>query len=596
MRSFPGTLLDTTNTGAIARQVQYGRQRGVPWGISESAYAGRDHTLAYQYAPQGVPRLALRRTPPDELVIAPYATALAAQLAPRRAVANLAALQGLGARGSMGFIEALDYTPSRSTLDEPFTPVATSMAHHQGMTIVALANVLRDGVVRRWAMAEPRLEAMVPLLHERAPREVPRLRAPLAGPLPQALRRRAPGLLRPVQPGAAAVEPTQLLSNGRYRVTLRANGAGWSRWGPVGIHRWRDDALRDALGSFFYLRRAAGADLVSLTQHPAPDPDAAYGSTFHADRVCLEATWPDLQAQVTVWVSPEDDIEFRQVELRNLGEAALDLEMISAFELALAEPRADEAHPAFSKLFVHTSWRAAMQAMVFERRPRLAGERAVMAAHFLAASDPPVQAVRVQADRQRWLGRNRGASRPLAAFDAAPVAQGDEGHRPRPGVCDLAACAHPAGREGVADLRHRRHRQRRRAQRGHRQVPPARPRSACVADVGHADGHPPARAGDRCQRLRRDPDPDLCPGADAHRARAAGGRPRRQQRHRPPPAVAIRHLWRPAHRAGLRPGGAGPGVAALAGPGASAVVLGRRRLRPRGAQRRTGVLRDGAAA
>jgi len=421
-----GSVLRDAGLAALREQIAFARAHRVPWGISESAYAGRDHTLAYQYAPQGVPRLALRRTPPDELVIAPYATALAAQLAPRRAVANLAALQGLGARGSMGFIEALDYTPSRSTLDEPFTPVATSMAHHQGMTIVALANVLRDGVVRRWAMAEPRLEAMVPLLHERAPREVPRLRAPLAGPLPQALRRRAPGLLRPVQPGAAAVEPTQLLSNGRYRVTLRANGAGWSRWGPVGIHRWRDDALRDALGSFFYLRRAAGADLVSLTQHPAPDPDAAYGSTFHADRVCLEATWPDLQAQVTVWVSPEDDIEFRQVELRNLGEATLDLELISAFELALAEPRADEAHPAFSKLFVHASWRAAMQAMVFERRPRLAGERAVMAAHFLAASDPPVQAVRVQADRQRWLGRNRGASRPLAAFDAAPVAQGDE--------------------------------------------------------------------------------------------------------------------------------------------------------------------------
>jgi cyclic beta-1,2-glucan synthetase len=422
-----GSVLRDAGLAALREQIAFARAQGVPWGISESAYAGRDHTLAYQYAPQGVPRLALRRTPPDELVVAPYATALAAQRAPRRAAANLAALQALGARGSLGFIEALDYTPSRCALGEPYTPVATSMAHHQGMTIVALANVLRDGVVCRWAMAEPHLEAMLPLLHERAPREVPRLRAVPTGPAPGAdLRRRAPGLLRQVRPGAAAVEPTHLLSNGRYRVTLRANGAGWSRWGVVGIHRWRDDALRDTSGSFFYLRRAAGAALVSLTQHPAPDPEAAYGSTFHADRVCFEATWPDLQAQVTAWVSPEDDIEFRQIELRNLGHAALDLELISAFELALADPRADEAHPAFSNLFVRASWRPAMQALVFERRPRLAGERAVMAAHFLAASDPPVESVRVQTGRQRWRGRNRGASCPLAAFDAAPMAPGDE--------------------------------------------------------------------------------------------------------------------------------------------------------------------------
>jgi cyclic beta-1,2-glucan synthetase len=280
-------------------------------------------------------------------VIAPYAAALAAQLAPRRAAANFAALQALGARDDLGFIEALDYTPSRRALGESFAPVVTFMAHHQGMTILALANVLRDGVVRSWALADAHIEAMAPLLHERSPRNVPKLPAPPAGPPPQALKRRAPGLLREVLPGAAALEPTHVLSNGRYSVTLRANGAGWSRWGTSGVTRWRDDALRDALGSFFYLRGLrAGAK--SVTQHPAPDSAATYGSVFHADRVSFDASWPDLQAHTTVWVSPEDDIEFRQVELRNLGGAAIEIELLSAFEVTLAEPRADEAHPAFS--------------------------------------------------------------------------------------------------------------------------------------------------------------------------------------------------------------------------------------------------------
>ena len=424
-----GSVLREACRAALHEQIAFARAHGVPWGISESAYAGRDHTLAYQYAPQGVPRLALRRTPPDELVIAPYATALAAQIAPHRACLNFAALQAQSARGDYGFIEALDFSPARQTERGVPTPVGTFMSHHQGMTIVALANVLLGGVVQRWGMANPYIEAVASLLHERVPREVSLLYAPPSGPLPQALQRRAPGLLREVLPGGSALQPTHVLGNGRYSVTLRANGAGTSRWGASGITRWRDDALRDAHGSFFYLRWDQQPQPVSITQHPAPDPAAHYKSLYHADRVCFDAAWPELQAHTTVWVSPEDDIEFRRVELRNLGQRTLDIELISAFDVTLADPRADEAHPAFGNLFVRAEWQAANQALVFERKPRLAAELGLRAAHFLADSDPQVLSVHVQTDRQRWLGRNRSASQPLASFDdlpAAPAATGDD--------------------------------------------------------------------------------------------------------------------------------------------------------------------------
>ena len=415
-----------------AHPVHNAAGRSVPWGISESAYAGRDHTLAYQYAPQGVPRLALRRTPPDELVIAPYATALAAQIAPHLARLNFAAIEVLAPREHYGFIEALDYTASRQNGDEAFTPVGTFMAHHQGMTIVALANVLLGGVAQRWGMANPHIEAVASLLHERAPREVSRLSAPASGPSLQSMQRRAPGLLRDVVPGASALEPTQVLSNGRYSVSLRANGAGWSRLGNIGITRWRDDALRDAHGSFFYLRwqrdeldantdteTPTGAPkMVSITQHPAPDSEADYRSVFHADRVCFDAAWPEVHAHTTVWVSPEDDIEFRQVELRNLSDRELDIELISAFEVTLADPRADEAHPAFSNLFVRAEWLVEHRALLFERTARLATERSLHATHFLTDTDPQVRSIQVQTDRQHWQGRNHSASQPLGDFAA----------------------------------------------------------------------------------------------------------------------------------------------------------------------------------
>ena len=414
-----GSVLRDACQAALREQVAYAKSRGVPWGISESAYAASDHTLAYQYAPQGVPRLALRRTPPDELVIAPYATALAVQVAPHLAVANFARMESLDARSRYGFIEALDYTPSRQSHAEAPARVDTYMAHHQGMSIVAIANVLLEGAPRRWGMANAHVEAVASLLHERAPREVSVLLEPPPVPSPDAQQRRLPGLLREVLPGSTAVAPTHLLSNGRYSVALRANGAGWSRWGASGITRTRDDALRDALGSFFFLRWDRQPQAVSLTQHPAPDPAANYQSTYHADRVCFDAAWSEIETHTTVWVSPEDDIEFREVELRSVSDRVLDLELLSAFEVTLADARADEAHPAFSNLFVRARWRPTQRALVFERAPRLPTERALHAAHFVAESDAAIGSIRVQTDRARWLGRNRDASQPLAAFPVA---------------------------------------------------------------------------------------------------------------------------------------------------------------------------------
>ena len=450
-----GSVLREACLAALTEQISFARQHKTPWGISESAYAGRDLSLAYQYAPQGVPRLALRRTPTDELVIAPYATALALQFAPHLACQNFIAIESLNpglVRGRYGFIEALDFSSARQAGSSRFTAVSTFMAHHQGMSIVALADVLLDSPAQRWCMATAHLEAVTSLLHERAPREVSILFEPSTGLTPQARQLRGPGLWREVMPGATALAPTHLLSNGRYSVSLRANGAGWSRWGRVGISRWRDDVLRDSFGSFFYLRglkvSEAGlggsqplgtmASLASITQHPAPDPAAQYQSTFHADRVCFDAAWPHLQAHTTVWVSPEDDIEFRQVELRNLSDQSLEIELISAFEITLAEQRADEAHPAFSNLFVRAEWHSEHQALMFERKPRLATERGLLAVHFLVDSGPHLLALRCQTDRQRWLDRNHSASKPLADFGVGRPIDGllDTGLDP---VCVLAA-------------------------------------------------------------------------------------------------------------------------------------------------------------
>ena len=426
----PGLVLDERRGGALAaasftavhEQMKFATSQKLPWGVSECAYATNDDTLAYQYAPQGVPRLALRRTPADELVVAPYATVLASMLVPRAAVINLRALTDLGARDEMGFVEALDFTAERQTANRTCTLVSTFMAHHQGMTIVALANVLLTGAPRRWAMSDPRLSAAASLLQERVPREVLRLEPP---PVPTGGDRRdqAHGSSYTVTPGSSALQPTHLLSNGHYSVALRANGAGWSRFGNTDISRWRDDALRDAYGTFLYVRRTGTAAPVSITQHPAPDPAAVYETLFCSDRVQLDARWFELRTRCTVWVSAEDDIELRRIELYNDSSQPIQIELMSMFEVSLAEARADEMHPAFANLFVCAEWDAQEQALYFARKPRLVTEEGLHAVHFIAHADEHMTHVRVQTDRARWLGRNRDASYPLARYDTPAVGE-----------------------------------------------------------------------------------------------------------------------------------------------------------------------------
>jgi cyclic beta-1,2-glucan synthetase len=411
---------------ALREQMAFARELNLPWGMSESAYAQTDDTQAYQYGPQGVPRLALRRSPAVDLVVAPYATALAAQIAPRLAIENFKHLETYAARTSYGFMEALDFSPERQTLGETINGracvgVQTYMAHHQGMTIVALANVLLNGAPRRWGMANAHVQAVASIFHESMPAEIASRFAPIDAQAHLQLIKMACHHDHQSLSGAATAGLTQILSNGRYSVVLRPNGAGYSCLDAKAFSRWRDDALRDAHGSFFYLRRQARASegLFSLTQHPAAQEGAVYSTVFHPDSACFEAAWPDLHTRVSVWLSPIDHIEFRQIEVFNLTDESLDLTLFSVFEVSLSTLRADEAHPAFANLFLQAQYSADRHAIVWTRKPRLEGERALHCVHFLIQSEGDTLdagAVQVQLDRARWQGRHRPLARPLADF------------------------------------------------------------------------------------------------------------------------------------------------------------------------------------
>lgn len=450
-----GSALEEAARATVMEQIRAARAKGLPWGVSESAYAKRDESLAYQYGPQGTPALALRDTPADEQVIAPYASLMATMVMPRAAVANLRHLQALGARHELGFMEALDYTANRqpeATGDAPATGprlqrIGTAMSHHQGMALVALTEVLCGGAPQRWADAEPRLSAVRWLLHERAPHEVPPLKEPPATQTRAMPRRTHVSLTVPDTRGRA-LPATAWLGHGRLSAMVREHGAGTLLFGEPGqqvlLSRWHDDLAQDLLGHHLHLRDldspwtaptetgwrggAESSPWRSLTLRPTPGPQWRYGARLHPASAQFTAEGEQLHAHTEVWVAVEDDVELRRVTLRNLSDRERHLVLVSSFEPVLAPARADLAHPAFGKLFLQARWAPEQRALHWQRLPRGHKEAPLHAVHALVGveGEGGARLVRVQAgaDRAHWLGRGGRAGQPggiIARADAGAL-------------------------------------------------------------------------------------------------------------------------------------------------------------------------------
>ncbi|WP_456307031.1 GH36-type glycosyl hydrolase domain-containing protein [Lichenicola cladoniae] len=413
MRAPHGSLLEDTSHLVVHRQIGFGGDHDVPWGVSESAYNVRDVEYTYQYSNFGVPGLGLKRGLDADLVIAPYATALAAMVNPAAAVRNLLLLANAGGQGRYGFYEALDYTPERVPAGKRVAVVRAFMAHHQGMTIIAIADAVLVGVMRSRFHAEPIIQAAELLLQERAPRNVA-----IARPLPMV---KKPSAAKTVgRPGgrrytsADAPQPvTHLLSNGRYAVMLTEAGAGSSRWGDVAVTRWREDPTLDDWGSWILLRDAVSREVWSAGLQPIGVAPDQYEVAFGEDRAEFARRDGTLTTTMEVLVSAEEDAEVRRISVTNGGRVARTIDITSYAELALIRGADDIAHPAFAKMFVQTERLG--DAILATRRRRAPNEPEIWAAHLLVA-EGTAATIETETDRARFLGRGR-CVRDAAAMD-----------------------------------------------------------------------------------------------------------------------------------------------------------------------------------
>ncbi len=423
----PGSLLERSCDAAVERQIAYGRQRRVPWGISESAFAAQAANGDYHYQSFGVPGLGLKRGLGKDLVISPYSTALALPIRPAAAVANFRYLAAQGAEGPWGFYDAVDYTTERVPEGERRVVVFCYMAHHQGMIMTALANFLRDRTLQQRFQRQSLVRSTDLLLQERIPVAVlhfnPQDDAAVTVPsLPVVL---GP-VSRQISTPHTVVPRAHLLSNGQYSVMVTNTGGGYSRCNDIAISRWRADTTRDHWGQFVYVRDLATQKVWSAHYHPTRVEPDNYEVTYSIDKAEFRRRDGNLETHLEVTISRESNAEVRQVTIYNHGRKPATLELTSYAEIVLCPPAADAAHPAFNKLFVETEYLDDCPALMARRRPREAEAEVPWAVHVLAAQPASLEHVQFETDRARFLGRARTPADP-AALEPGAVLSGTTG-------------------------------------------------------------------------------------------------------------------------------------------------------------------------
>ena len=412
MPSYENTLLHQTNKATVKRQIDYGAQRGVPWGISESGYNMVDANLNYQYRAFGVPGLGLKRGLEEDLVIAPYASMMALMISPIKACANLQSLSKDGFEGQFGFYEAIDYTSSRLPRGKTSSIVQSYMVHHQGMGLLSLAYVLLNKPMQNRFLSELRFQATLLLLQERIPRTT--LFYAHTADLVETHASGTDVQVRVITTPNTVMPEIQLLSNGRYQVMITNSGGGYSRWKNIAITRWREDATKDDRGIFCYIKDIDTGKFWSNTHQPTLQPAKNYETIFSQGHAEIRRHDYGIDTKTEMVISPEDDTEMRRVRITNRSNTVRVLEVTSYAEIVMASQASDEAHPAFSNLFVQTEIMPEHKSVLCTRRPRSEEEVPPWMFHLMDVRGVVAEAVSYETDRMQFIGRGRSLANPQA--------------------------------------------------------------------------------------------------------------------------------------------------------------------------------------
>jgi cyclic beta-1,2-glucan synthetase len=417
MRSYEGTLLHQSCLAAVDYQIAYGKQKRVPWGISESVYYAFDADQNYQYLTFGAPALGFKRNLDEDLVIAPYASLLALSLRPRKVLENIERLTDAHMLGMHGLYESIDFSPARIAPGATSAIVRSYMAHHQGMILLSLVNYLHDQVMVRRFHADPLVRSVELLLQEKVPHN-----ATLESAQPDDARATQHDPVHHEMvalpwnvPAQFPAPQVHFLSNGRYGVLITRAGAGYSTWQDIDLTRWRSDTTCEDYGTWIYVQDMETGDLWSAGDQPTGAAPESQEVQFYPHMAEFRRGDHGIGLTMEITVAPDEDVEIRRISLTNHTDRLRRVKLTSYGEIILAPQTADARHPAFNKMFVESEYVAEANTLLFRRRPRSAAEAPLFLAHTVGVSPGHVGTGVFETDRARFLGRG-GSSRAPAAL------------------------------------------------------------------------------------------------------------------------------------------------------------------------------------
>ncbi len=413
--NYPGTLMYESNKSVVEIQRLYTKNTQIPWGISESGFFSFDIQNNYQYKAFGVPGLGLKRGLSKDMVISPYSTFMALLVDYPQSIKNLKLMAGKGFNGLYGLYEAIDFTSTRVPYNKEYSLVKSYMAHHQGMSLVSLGNVLTSNIMRKRFHHEPMIKAIEILLQEQVP-----LKEYTFNPIieEQGEKKITPVSRKKGEKPAIYQNPntviprTSFISNREYSIMLTLNGSGYSKFNDIYITRWREDPTIDLYGTFIYIQNLNSGNFWSATSKPLDYPGENYKVTCFPNTVKYHRKDGNIVTQTDVFVSPEDPVEIRKLSLSNQSEYTRDIQLTSYFEVVLDQLNADIAHPTFSKLFIQT--RFENNTLVAFRRPRHEGKKKMFLMHTLFVEGETLGNLEYETDRVKFIGRGRSLADPRA--------------------------------------------------------------------------------------------------------------------------------------------------------------------------------------
>lgn len=423
MKSYRNTLLDETYSFVVKSQQKYGKVRNMPWGVSESSFHSLDINLDYQYKAIGVPWLGLKRGLIEDAVTSPYSTFMALMVNPADAYKNIKYLKEEGLEGPYGFYEAADYTPERVNFQAKKVIIKSFMAHHEGMSLLALNNYLNGNIMQTRFSSDPSVKAARLLLHEKVPVDILFTKDNKEKVVTSKAKiYRDKGAVRRFTAPDFDLPKVHVLSNGQYSVMLTDKGTGYSRNKTVDISRWREDPVLDQYGMFFYIKNVTEKRYWSAAYAPCNVLPEKYQVEFTPDKATFERMDGEIETIMEVSAASEDQAEIRRISLKNNGDSSCEIEVTSYFEIVLAPRNSDTAHPAFSNLFVRTEYDSAHSALLVSRRPRTPEEKEIWMGQMPVINGDLSGEIQYETDRMHFIGRGHTSANPAVIERDRPLA------------------------------------------------------------------------------------------------------------------------------------------------------------------------------